>query len=331
MLCSSTFLYAQKTDIITTEQGGKVIGDIKKFDRGRLEIKTKEMGTLNIEWAHIISIQSKKRYDIETAWGQHFFGSLEAVEEARKLKIITETGHAILAFVDVVRLHPLESKFWSRVKGYIDAGFSYQSSNSFAELTLGSEVSYHGTKWTNLFRLETYRRTQKEGAQTRRNNLAYHLERVFKDRWSGDLFVTLEQNDELELDLRALFGIGWGKHFIQNNQMLFQAFAGLDFVQVKRLGDAVFTTNYEALIGSRFDAFRFSSPKIDLTAYLTVFLNLTEFGRLRTDFNTRLRYEVLHDFYVGLTVFSKIDADFREGGDKVNDFGINMTISWGFR
>jgi len=54
------------------------------------------MGTLNIEWDNISSIQSKKLYDIETSWGEHYFGSLEAAEESGKVKIIAETGHAIL-------------------------------------------------------------------------------------------------------------------------------------------------------------------------------------------------------------------------------------------
>lgn len=289
------------------------------------------MGTLNIEWDNISSIQSKKVYDVETSWGEHYFGSLETAEETGKLKIIAETGHTMLAFGDVVRLNPLDSKFWRRVKGYIDAGLSYQTADNFAEIILGAEVSYHGKKWINSLRLDTYLRTQKEGTETRRNNLLYHLERVYKNRWSGDVFITLEQNDELELDLRAMIGLGGGKYLIQNNRMLFQIFAGLDFVQVKRFGDAIFTTNYEALIGGRFDVFRYYSPKLDFTTFLALFPNLTEFGRLRTNFDARIRYEVLHDFFIGLTLFSKFDGDFREGGESVSDFGINTTISWSFK
>lgn len=330
-LCLPLSLTAQKTDIIITEYGGKIIGEIKKRDRGQLEIKTEEMGTLNIEWDKISSVKSQKPFDIETSWGDHFFGSLEPAEETGKLKVAAETGDVLLALDDVVRIYPLEFKFWSRIKGYIDAGFSYQTADNFAEIILGGEAMYRGEKWVNSLSLDTYLRTQREAAETRRNNLHYHLERIFKNRWSGDLFGTLEQNDELELDLRAMFGVGGGKYLIQNNRMMFQVFTGADIVRVKRFGDEAFTTNFEALFGSSFDAFRYSTPKLDLSAYLVLFPNLTEFGRLRIYFDARIRYEVVHNFFIGFTVFDKFDGDLREGGTRKSDFGINTTISWSFK
>lgn len=324
-------LIAQKTDIIITEYGGRIIGEIKKLDRGRLEIKTEEMGTLNIEWDDTISIQSKKLFDIETSWGEHYFGSLEPAEETGKVTIVAESGDILLALDDVVRIYPLESKFWSRIKGYIDAGFSYQTADNFAEIILGGEAMYRSEKWINSLSLDTYLRTQKETAETRRNNLHYHLERIFKNRWSGDLFGTLEQNDELELDLRAMLGIGGSRYFIQNNHMMLRVFTGADIVRVKRFGDEAFTTNFEALLGGSLDIFYYSTPRLDFAADLVFFPNLTEFGRLRIYLDARIRYEVLHNFFIGLTVFDKFDGDFREGGTRKSDFGINTTLSWSFR
>jgi len=331
LLCSPHFLSAQYADIITTKVGGKVIGEIKKFERGLLEIKTDEMSTLNIEWDMISSIQSTKLYDIETYWGEHFFGSLEPTEETGNVKIIIEIDYVMLSLDDIVALHPLESKFWSRIKGYLDAGFSYQTADSFAEIVLGTEIKYYGEKWFNTLKLDIYLRSQREGERTRRNNLSYHLERIFKKRWSGDLFATLEQNDELELDLRAMIGLGGGKHLIQNNRMVFKVFGGADVINEKRLGDEEFSTQLEAMLGAAFDTFRYYTPKYDITTNITLHPNLTEFGRLRININMRFRYEVLHDFFVGLTVFDRFDGDLREGGIRKNDFGINTTISWGFR
>jgi len=331
LLCSPHYLSAQMTDIITTEIGGRVIGEIKKFERGLLEIKTDEMSTLSIQWDMISSIQSTKLFDIETYWGEHYFGSLEPAEETGKVKIIIEIDSVILSLDDIVALHPLESRFWSRIKGYLDAGFSYQTANDFAELVLGTEIKYYGEKWFNTLNLDTYLRTQREGERTRRNNLRYHLERVFKKRWSGDLFAALEQNDELELDMRAMIGLGGGKDLIQNNRMVFKVFGGADVINEKRFGDEEFSTQFEAMFGATFDTFRYYTPKYDISADLTLHPNLTEFGRLRINFNTRLRYEVLHNFFIGLTVFDRFDGDLREGGARKNDFGINTTISWGFR
>jgi hypothetical protein len=251
--------------------------------------------------------------------------------EAGTLKIKTENESELVSIADVVSIFPLESTFWQRVKGYLDAGLSYQSADEFVEITLGADTYYRTERWASNLALSTYLRTHKEGSRIRRNNISYRLQRIFKEQWSGGVFGTLEQNDELELDMRALLGVGMGRDIIQNNKMLFQVFAGLDMIQEKRTGDESFATNFEALLGSRLEAFRYSSPRLDYTASLLLFPNLTELGRLRIYFDTRLRYEILRDFYIGLTVFDKFDGDLREGGTRKNDFGINSTISWSFK
>ena len=87
----------------------------------------------------------------------------------------------------------------------------------------------------------------------------------------------------------------------------------------------------EAMFSGSFEAFRYVSPKLDFTTSLTLFPSLTEFGRIRINFDTRLRYELLNDFFISLTIFDKLDADLHAGGDRINDFGIDTTISWSFK
>jgi hypothetical protein len=316
---------------VATINGDRVVGEVRKLDRGILEFKTKDMGTLLIEWVAISSIQSIHLYDIEIFMGVHYFGSLEQAEEIGMLKIITETEPVTVSLIDVVRIYPLEFSVWKRIKGYLDVGLSYQSADEFVEITLGADATYRLEKWANTLAINTYLRTQKEGSRTRRNNLNYAIERIFQRRWSGDIFTTLEQNDELELDLRALLGVGIGRYLIQNNHLLFKISVGADVIRVKRFGDESFATNLEALFGGQFEAFRYSTPKLDFTTDLRLFPNLTEWGQLRIYFNTRIRYEVLKDFYIGLTLFDKFDGDLREGGIRKNDFGINTTLSWSFK
>jgi hypothetical protein len=63
---------------------------------------------------------------------------------------------------------------------------------------------------------------------------------------------------------------------------------------------------------------------------------LTDFGRVRIEFETRIKYEVLKDFYLGLGLFDKFDSRPPVGNDTVNgaiknDFGIETTINWRFK
>jgi len=311
--------------------GDNVTGEIKKLDRGILDYKTDDMGTLAIDWKMVDFIESKDRFDVETRWGQHFVGTLEKGEEKRQAIIITADARATLALTDIVRINPLEASFLKRLKGYIDAGFSYQAANNFAELTFGGEVNHRTEKWSNKLNGSIYVRRQKDGSDTTRSNLDYALMRIFRNRWSGAAFGSLEQNDELDLVLRALAGVGGGRYFVQSNNLLFLVFGGLTTSREKKTGDEQFHTNLEAMLSGSFEAFRYVSPNLDFTTSLVLFPSLTEFGRIRLNFDARLRYELLHDFYVGLTVFDKLDADLRSGGDRANDFGIDTTISWSFK
>ena len=331
LFCSALPLFAQRTDVVIMRNGDNVTGEIRKLDRGILNYKTDDMGILDIEWIKIDFIQSKDRYDIETRWGQHFIGSLEKGEEKKQTIVITADARATLSLTDIVRIHPLEASFLKSLKGYIDAGFSYQAANKFSELTLGGEVNHRTVKWSNKLNGNIYVRRQKEGNETTRSNLDYVLMRIFRNRWSGAVFGTLERSDELDLVLRALVGAGGGRYFVQNNNMLFLVFGGLTTSQEKKTGDEDFKTNVEAMISGSFEAFRYVSPKLDFTTSLVLFPSLTDFGRIRINFDARLRYELLSDFYIGLTVFDKLDADLRGGGNRANDFGIDTTISWSFK
>ena len=186
-------------------------------------------GRLRSNGQMVSSIQSKDRYDVETNWGQHFIGSLENGEEQKQVIVVTADARATLALTDIVRINPLEASFLKSLKGYIDAGFSYQTSNKFAELTLGAEVNHRTIKWSNKLNGSIYLRTQKEGNDTKRSNMDYTLMRLFRNRWSGAVFGNVEQNDELDLVLRVLVGVGGGRYFVQNNNMLFLLFDRIDW------------------------------------------------------------------------------------------------------
>ena len=66
---------AQKTDVVTLQNGDRITGEIKRLDRGRLEYSTDDMGTLNIEWEEIDVLTSGLTYEVELGSGERFFGT----------------------------------------------------------------------------------------------------------------------------------------------------------------------------------------------------------------------------------------------------------------
>ena len=78
---------------------------------------------------------------------------------------------------------------------------------------------------------------------------------------------------------------------------------------------------------------RYHHPKLDTGLDLLVYPSITEFGRFRIEFNGRVRYEVLKDFYISLHVFDHFDG--RPGGEESevskNDYGIEASLTYSFR
>lgn len=331
LLLGTSQLHAQRTDIVILQNGDRITGEIRKLDRGILKFKTDNMDTLNIEWDYVGFIESTKQFDVESVSGLHYIGPIKRSDKEGQLTVVTEKMEFTLSLKNVVRISLLEDTFWRRMKGYIETGFSFQKADQFAEFTLGGELSIRSLKWSNKIQADLYLRGAKEGKNIVRNTAIYRLERIFQNRWSGNLLSTLEQNDELNLDFRALLGLAVGRYFIQNNHMLLLISGGVAAGREKFITDDNFTTSLEALIGTSFEAFRFQTPKLDFTANLIVYPSLSDFGRIRFNFDSRLRYEILKDFYVGLNFFDHFDGDLRKKGVTTNDFGINLTISYSFK
>ena len=58
-LAVSTTLWAQpRTDVVTLPNGDRITGEVVRLDRGRLEFKTDDAGTLYFEWDKLATVRS---------------------------------------------------------------------------------------------------------------------------------------------------------------------------------------------------------------------------------------------------------------------------------
>src|SRR5580765_4577289 len=55
-----------KTDVVTLRNGDRVTGDIVKLSRGRLEVRTNDVGTVNIEWDKVAKVEAARYFEVVT-------------------------------------------------------------------------------------------------------------------------------------------------------------------------------------------------------------------------------------------------------------------------
>ncbi|MGB5304304.1 MAG: DUF481 domain-containing protein [Gemmatimonadota bacterium] len=322
-------LCAQKTDILVLYQGDSITGEVKELNRGKLSYKTDHMGTLSVKWDKVAHLTSTNYFDVVDRYGARHFGQLAASEEPGQLLIILADTVRV-RMIDLVAMSRIRADFWSRLDGYVDIGFDFQKAKRNRQLNSSALVKYRTQRWASQVSGTTYYQRQEGTDGTSRNDLGLLGQRLFGNHWSALAFASFEQNQEISLDLRQTYGLGATREVVHSNALIFQIVGALAYANEKFATAEGATNTIQVPISADFAFFRFDSPKTDVTASLTVTPILTDLGRWRMDFSTRLSYELISDFTIGFRFFDNFDSRSPSGTGSTNDYGLTFSIGYTF-
>ena len=217
------------------------------------------------------------------------------------------------------------SRSASRLPG---PGSPCKGPRSTRRLDLAADLGYYSHSGRLRSDASSYFTSQENVQDIKKNNLSFDVMRLYKKRWTAAGFAKLEQNTELNLDLRVLAGAGIGRYFLRTNRNVLSAMAALDVTRENYIDGTESKTNMEAVLGANFDAFRYWFPNMSLTSSLYAYPSLTEKGRVRVGFQMNIRYEVFRRFYVSLGFMDSYDS--KPGGETTtkNDYSLTFGISW---
>ena len=273
-------------------------------------------------------------FEVETETGLRTFGSLSPAAEPQTMEIIGEGSRNTLNQTSVVRLTQIEAGFLARLEGYVDVGFNFARANRATQWTLGGEVKTRGETRQVKTTFSSFFDDRKDVDSTTRNVVTVDVTRFFSDRWLVTGLTAFTQNQELDLDLRSSFGGDLGRHVIQNNRSLLTVRAGAVFTREKftptmmePMGEV--RNNIEGSGTIVYELFSFQDPEIDITTTLTVLPSLSDWGRIRADLDTRIRFELFQDFSWSATLFDNYDSR-PPAGNETNDFGVTTSVGWSF-
>lgn len=161
-----------------------------------------------------------------------------------------------------------------------------------------------------------------------RADLGASYTRFLKKRWFWTGLAGVEQNEELGIDVRALFGGTAGRYLVQNQTLQWEISGGL-VGNLEQRADSTEVESAEALLRTSLDIFKHSLPVTRLTGSINVFPGLSESGRLRVNTNINLRNEILQSVYWDLTFYSNYDNQPAEGASE-EDYGLITSIGASF-
>ena len=321
---------AQKTDIVVLLRGDRLTCEIESLDRGRLTVKTDDMGTLSIEWDKVREVTATAMFEIYDVAGNRYLGSLAAGPAAGQITIKTAIGDLVLPLLDAVEFDRIGASFWSRVDGSIDLGASYTSSSDLLKLDASASATYRRPLSEFTVSGQSSITRQPDAPETRRNESTFqYLRQLRKPRWLALVQAEASQNVELGYNLRTSITGGLGRVLLQRRRDRMFTGGGIG-VNREWPVDGDERTNVEALATVGYDFVTYDSPKTDISLYFTVFPSLSDPGRVRANIDASLSRELIKDLFLKFSVYERYDKRPPTADAEHHDYGTTLSFGWAF-
>jgi hypothetical protein len=298
---SHSILFAAKIDTVFLQQGDRITGEVKSLENNYLRLSTYDVGTVKVEWNKIDSVKILTSMRIELVDGRIIYGKLLTSGIVGSCYIWRREGDPLLVkLIRIVALTPVEEKFIDRLNGTLSTGFSYVKASDIAQLNFSGSLEYLARKNHGELFYESII-TQDSLKTTQRHNGGATFIRILPKKWFLISSFSLESNSELELDLRSNWGVGGGRSLIRTNFTNFYLAGGVQFNREQSKGVEHF--NIEGVLETNYSVFIYDDPEVSLDIKIDLIPSLNDFGRLRSNINSNLRWEVLTDFFLKWTFY----------------------------
>ncbi|HEV7218283.1 MAG: YdiY family protein [Terriglobales bacterium] len=327
-------------DQVVLKNGDRLSGEILKSDSKALVVKTEFAGEVTIQWSAVDQIHSTQPLHVEVKDAPPATGTVTT--EDGNLVIATATGGNVTVAKDAVvnmrnseqetayeqTLHPRLTQGWA---GGANVGFALTAGNSETKnLALAFTADRKSlTDRIALYTNSVYATSNTAGVTgTTANSVQSGIR--YERNLSGRVFAFVSgdfQTDALQsLDLRSVYGAGFGYHAIKNDSTTLDLLAGANYTREK------YTTlqrNIAALTLGEELSHKLGKSTL-LTQKLYVFPALNEAGEYRSTFDLGTVTKISK--WLGWqTAFGDIYVTNPPAGKKKNDItlttGLNVTFA----
>jgi hypothetical protein len=320
---------AARTDVLVLRNGDRLTGEVDVLERGKLQFKTDDMGTLQIEWDKVVSVSASARFDVDDLDGGRYVGSLEPGPRPGEVKLASGGTSVVLTMSEIARIRRIGSTFWRRLDGSVDAGASFTSASELFTLDVAASVGAEKPGYEVVAEGTSTLTTQPDVEDTRRSELSLAYRRRFPQRWLALGGARLEQNRALGFDLRSSATVGAGRYLVQEQRQRVLAGLGVSLNREEPV-EGEGSTNVELTAVLSYDVASYDFQKVDVSIGAMGFASLTDSGRWRLELDARLKRELVKDFYATLRGYESYDSEPATADAAKNDYGLTFALGWSF-
>jgi hypothetical protein len=296
-------------------------------ERGRLEFKTDDAGTLYLEWDKLATLVTTRFVEVVTTDGRRFLGSLQSSPD-RSITVAATDGNVTLAMIEVAMIRTIGPSFWAKLDGSIDVGYSFTRSSGVSQLNVNTDTVY--AKPASRTRLRASATlTQKEddpGRDDRATVEASYLRYPWQ-QWFVSGAGRFESNESVGIKLRSQIAGAVGPRLVNTNRAQLMIGGGLVFNDEQGV-DVERTQNFEGLVVFSTSYYTYDRPKTNLDLTVQYYPSLSNIGRHRLQLDSSMKRELLKDFFVSLNIFDTFDSRPPDATADRNDVGVVASIGW---
>jgi hypothetical protein len=322
------FGFAQKTDTVWFYNGDRAVCEIKSLIQGKLTIKTVAMGTISVEWRNVSKLTSNKYYEIVLSDHSTMFGRIDGVDSLRNVQISFGIFADTEPILDIVKLKPISSSFWKELDGSLNAGFSYTRGTQNMQTSANGEIKYRTNKTSHMMYFSN-NISINETSESEKQDGGYRFQLFYRRQVYNALDLRWERNTELGISTRLITVLSIGYSPIENNINVLSAEIGAS-VNREFSTEQVATNNTEMMIRLNYDLFIFAAPKVFIRFKSETYPSFTVNGRVRSNIDASLSWEVFRDFTLGVAYWGNADNKPVNDTGLTYDWGTNITLGYTF-
>lgn len=320
------------SDVIEFMDGERIVGKVKKIQRGELTLDPDKLEDLvTIKLRNIKSITARRKlYLIESIANKKYYGTLEAGRGPGWVKVIEAKDTTELFIEDLDNIENLDDDFWKRLDGSASLGFSYSRSSNIGRINESHSMTYSTRNWLFLTSGDLMYTMDNEFKGIEKADLAVQAYIEFWRKWFALSSVQFQRSTELGLGARLQLAEGAGPILIKNRRNDLRAATGIS-IQQEFSTDSIktdHTISTEIPLFVNYYLYKLGTPELTLQATNSVFFSLSQKGRWRTDQNITLYWKIITHLNLSVQFYFDFDSQPPNVDAQKTDFGTVFSIGY---
>lgn len=314
-----------QSDTLIFRTGNKIIGEIKKMEKGVLDVDVpygKE--NFKIKWNDIEEIYTSNTFLISVNT-KLFRGKIASVS-AGKVSIFDATKELILCNLkDILFINEVNETLKNRFSASLEVGFNLTKSQNTQQFSLRSSLGYKTdkAKFDASFSILTTKQSESESAKRTDGLVSYR--RILVDRWYAIGSLVTLSNSIQKIDIRANTQIGLGNYVYADSKGYWGIKSGINNNLEKFANNANTINSWEGYLGTELNLYDMEDFNLAL-----VFMNyssFTESSRYRADVTFDIKYDLPLNLFVKAGISYNYDNKPTLGAT-TSDYILRTGIGW---